>query len=471
MVKITDPKFNNASYIDPRGRVFNYNGQIFRAFFPETAVFYKELLSSEKIVSLTKKGKIVDFDFVPDIEIEGFSLVVRQREVPNLNYSFEWSPTMLKDAALLTIDLAIDFCDNDILLQDATPCNILFDSAKPTFIDLCSLAPAISGYIWSAYQQFCNLFLFPLYLFNCGDIDLTTQLMKNNNEGISAEAVIRIMSFSDKLKIPRYFSRVVLPKIMSQAITPYFNQTKIRPFLSRLIEAKKKEELQKIRQKFFRGLKKDILCLKLPSKAKKIWDNYYQQTEQSILQKKLGVIDSVTKSLNPATVLDIGCNTGEFSILASKAGARVIAFDTDNYCIDMLYNKAKSGNLAILPLVMDILNPTSGMGWRGVQFKNAQERFKSEMVYALALIHHLVFINGLDFRRIIQSIKDFCNKWLIVEYISCDDPKVKLLPRRPSLDYSFYNQDNFLKALSEQFSEVSILPKYSDTRVLVLAKV
>jgi SAM-dependent methyltransferase len=471
MVKIIDPKFDNASYIDPRGRVLHYEGGILRAFFPETAVFYKELLSSNKMATLTKQGRIIDFDFMPDIEIKGFSLVVRQREILNLNYCFEWSPTMLKDAALLTLDLAIDFCDDGIFLQDATPYNILFDSAKPTFIDLCSFTPAISGYIWSAYQQFCNFFLFPLYLFNCGDLDLTTQLMKNCNEGISAEAIIRIMSFSDKAKIPGYFARVFLPKIMSQAISISFNQTKIRPLLSHLMETKKKAELQKIRKKFFRGLKKDILYLGAPDKTKKLWSNYYQQTEQDVLQKKLGIIDSVTKSLNPKTVLDIGCNRGEFSILASKTGARVVAFDTDSYCIDMLYKKAKSENLAILSLVMDILNPTPGMGWRGMQFKNAQERFKSEMVYALALTHHLVFLKGLNFMRIIQSIKDFCGKWLIIEYISCDDPQVKLLPRRPSLDYSFYNQDNFLKALSEQFSEVSILPKYSDTRILFLAKV
>ena len=471
MAKIINPELDNASYIDPRGRVFHYNGQVFRAFFPETAVFYKELLSSNKIAALTRQGKIIDFDFAPDIEIDGFALVVRQRKVSNLNYCFEWCPTMLKDAALLTLDLAIDFCVDDILLQDAMPSNILFDSAKPIFIDLCSFAPAVSGYIWSAYQQFCNLFLFPLYLLNCGYMDLTTQLMKNCNEGISAEAIIRIMSFFDKAKIPGYFSRVFLPKVISQTINISSHQAGIRQFLFDLMETKKITELRKIRNKLFLDLKKDISYLGFSNKTKKVWSNYYQQTEEGVLQKKLGIVDSVTKNLKPGTVLDIGCNSGEFSVLASKLGARVVAFDTDSYCIDMLYKKASSQNLAILPLVMDILNPTPGMGWRGMQFKDAQERFNSEMVYALALVHHLVFLKGLSFKRIIQSIKDFCGKWLIIEYISWDDPKVKLLPRRPSLDYSFYNQDNFLSALREQFSEISILPKYSDTRILVLAKV
>lgn len=471
MVRITGPKFDNASYIDPRGRIFYYNGQIFRAFFPESAPFYQRLLSSSKAVSLIKQGKIIDTDFVSDMEVEGFSLVVRQREISNLNYCFEWSPTMLKDAALLTMELAIDFCEDNIVLQDGTPYNVVFDSAKPIFVDLGSFAPDIPGYIWSAYQQFCNLFLFPLYLFASADPQLTIQLMKNCNEGISADTVVRIMTFFDKAKIPGYFSRVFLPKVISQAINGPFNQMKIRQFLSYQIDKTKMTKLRRIRRKFFTGLKEDILNLRLPDKTKKMWSNYYRQTEQDILQKKLTVVDSVTKNLAPRTVLDIGCNTGEFSILASKTGAKVIAFDADSYCVDILYKKAKSQDLTILPLTMDILNPTPGMGWRGVQFRNAQERFKSDMVYALAIVHHLVFSKGLDFVRIIQSIKDFCNKWLIIEYISSDDQAVKLLPPRPSLDYSFYNQDNFLRALSEQFSEVTVLPRYSSSRTLILAKV
>lgn len=471
MVKITDPEFDNASYIDPRGRVFYHGGQIFRAFFPAAASFYQNLLSSNRIATLIQQGKIIDTKVVPDIEVEGFSLVVRQREIPNLNYCFEWSPTMLKDAALLTINLAIDFSEDNVVLQDATPYNIFFDSAKPIFIDLGSFAPDIPGYIWSAYQQFCNFFLFPLYLFSCQHLQLTTQLMKNSNEGISEDAVICIMSFFDKIKTPGYFSRVFLPKILSQGINAPYNQMKIRQFLSSLIENKTKTNLWQIRRKFFMGLKEDILNLRLPNNTKKMWGNYYQQTEQNILKKKLDIIDSLTKHLNPKTVLDIGCNTGEFSIVASKIGARVIAFDTDHYCVDVLYKKAKNKDLTILPLIMDISNPTSRMGWRGIQFKNAQERFKSDMVYALAMIHHLAFSQGLDFMRIVQSIKDFCNKWLIIEYVSPNDPIVKLVPRRPSLDYSFYNQDNLLKVLSKQFSEVTVLPTYSDTRILILAKI
>lgn len=471
MVKITVPEFDDASYIDPQARIFHHKGEIFRAFFLKTAPFYKELLYSGRMVSLIKEGKVIDADFVSDIEIDGFPLIVKQRKIPNISYYFEWSASMLKDAAMLTIDLAIDFSKDDIVLQDATPYNILFDSAKPIFIDLASFIPSIPGYIWSAYQQFCNFFLFPLYLFAYVDLRLANKLMRNSNEGICADDVVRIMSFLEKSKCPGYFSRVFLPRTISRMINTEHNQVKTRKLLFHLVEKKNNFELRKIRNNFLMGLKEDISNLRLPDKSKKGWSGYYQQTEQNILQKKLRIIDSVMRGLNPKTVLDIGCNTGEFSILASKIADKVIAFDIDNYCVDMLYKKAKSENLPILPLVMDISNPTPGLGWRGRELKNAQGRFKSDMVYVLALMHHLVFTKGLDFMRIIQSVKDFCNKWLIIEYISPDDQMARLLPRRPILDYSWYKEDNFLKVLSKNFSEVNILDKISDTRMLIIAKV
>lgn len=471
MIRITDPLFDNSSYIDPRGRVFYHEGHIFRAIFPEASSFYRKFLSLNKTLTLMKQGKIIETALALDIEVEGFDLIVRQRKIQSINYCFEWSANMLRDAALLTIGLAIDFCDDNIVLQDASPYNIFFDFSKPVFIDFCSFVPEITGYLWSAYQQFCNFFLFPLYLFSCDNLQLTNQLMKNYSEGISADTIIRIMTILDKMKTPGYFSRVFLPKMLSQASRMPSDQKKARQFLLHLIKNKKTIELQQIRKRFLINIREHILNLRLPSKKKGVWNNYYNQTEQNILQRKCKLVYSVTKNLSPKTVLDIGCNMGEFSILAAETGAKVIAFDTDHYCIDVLYKEAKNQNLSILPLIMDIVNPTPQMGWRGIQFKNAQERFKSDMVYALAIMHHLVFSKGFDFERIIQSFKDFCNKWLIIEYISPDDSMAQLLPRRPSIDYSWYNYQNFLNILSKYFSEIDVLDQIDNTRMLIIAKV
>ncbi len=471
MTKITNPQFDAASYVDPRGRIFHHNGQLFRAFAPGVCDFYKELFSSSRMAALTAQGKVIETELMPGLEIDGFGLVARQRKIDHVSYYFEWSPGMLRDAALLTLDIAVDFCEDNIVLQDATPYNVLFDAAKPIFIDICSFTPVIPAYVWSAYQQFCNFFLFPLYLFSHGDYSLTYPLIKGSGEGVSADFVIRILNFFEKAATPGYFSRVFLPEALSKAGGAPSDQKKLRTLLFYLSEKKKPAELRRIRKSFLMNLRKDVLHMHLPGETGKRWSNYYQGTRQDVLQKKLSLVETATRELHPRTVLDIGCNKGAFSIAASNLGVKVASFDTDPYCIDGLYRHAQSQGLDILPLVMNALNPTPGMGWRGAQLRSAQERFAADMVYALAIVHHLVFSEGLDFTAIIQSLKDFCKKWLIIEYVSADDPMAEVLPRRPSIDYSWYTRDNFLKKLSEHFSEISILAEISDTRTLVLARI
>ena len=106
------------------------------------------------------------------------------------------------------------------------------------------------------------------------------------------------------------------------------------------------------------------------------------------------------------------------------------------------------------------------MGWRGIQYTSAKERFKCDVVLAQALIHHLVFTGGQDFYRSIQSIKDFQLGSLIIEYVDINDPMAKLLPRRPTIDYSWYTLDNFIEELRLQYKEVKIVKKLSNTRML-----
>ena len=134
-----------------------------------------------------------------------------------------------------------------------------------------------------------------------------------------------------------------------------------------------------------------------------------------------------------------------------------------------LYQLSKEENLDILPLVLNIMNPSPGIGWRGVQYRPAQERFKCDMVFALALIHHLVFTGGQDFHRFIQSLKDFQRKWLVVEYVDQNDPMAQLLARRPTVDYSWYTFDRFMNDLGTHYASVEKIEQLSDTRALILA--
>ncbi|MFC1769935.1 hypothetical protein ACFLZI_02620, partial [Nitrospirota bacterium] len=128
-----DIRFDNASYIDPTGRVFFCDNEVFRAFYPDTSEFYRNLISSPLIKDMMGKGQLVKSEPSPELNIDGFDLIVKHQRLPFPNYCFEWSMTQLKDAAKLTLEIASEILDDGLVLQDATPYNIFFDFSKPVF--------------------------------------------------------------------------------------------------------------------------------------------------------------------------------------------------------------------------------------------------------------------------------------------------------------------------------------------------
>jgi SAM-dependent methyltransferase len=465
IINRSDADFDSASFIDPIGRVFHLDGEVYRAFFPGHSRFYREFLKSPEAVELMGAGKLVGTEEEPGLEVEGFELVVKHRRVPFPSYCYEWPIPMLKDAALLTLELCTRLSECDIVLQDATPDNIFFDSVKPVFIDFSSFMPSGGDYLWAPYQQFCNFFLFPLYLYSSGSNEIVIRLLRDCTRGVSSTDASSILGPLGKLRAPGYLKRVFLPELLNRFFGGLERSEKVKNMSSNL---SRKVDLKKTRAAFFRNLLKDVNGIALPEPSSH-WSDYYCKTDAETLGLKTRAVARVLEELAPATVLDIGCNTGEFSVLAAKSGASVVAFDNDHESVGQLYLQAKEQGLDILPLLVDVLNPSPSMGWRGRQYKCAHDRFKCDTVLALALIHHMVFAGGQDFGRSIESIGDFTDKHLIIEFVSIDDPMSRLLKRRPGIDYGWYTLEGFMETLGEHFSSVTVIEKLNETRTLLLA--
>ena len=54
----------------------------------------------------------------------------------------------------------------------------------------------------------------------------------------------------------------------------------------------------------------------------------------------------------------MGCNTGYFSLLAARNGARVVAIDSDSAVVGATWRQALKEDLDILPLVVNLASPT-----------------------------------------------------------------------------------------------------------------
>lgn len=447
--------FNPSSYVDPNARVFAWNNELYRAFSQEKETFYRDLIASPLLKYLQRSGKIIKTDLT-DHSLDGFSFVVKHDRIPCLSYCNEWPAVMLKEAALLTLELCSEFAEKNLSLQDAYPWNIYFNAAKPIFIDISSIVPAPKTLIWTPYQQFCQFFLYPLHLYRAGHSNIVRKLLIDYLNGISEDEYLRLLPLKYKLTHPAIFSRSILPALLQKRFPVLTNRLTDLPTNQLFPNL----PLAPARKAFFSTLTKEIQNIKLPD-AKSAWSNYASH------EPKKELVAKIIGQIMPKTVLDLACNRGDFSVLAAKQGCAVVALDRDENCVAALYQTAQKERLNIQPLVIDILNPTPSFGWNSKQFPSAIARLQCDLVLALAVVHHLVFKQYQNFDRVAKALKAFSKRWVLVEFPRPDDQMVKTMRQERC---AWYNLDNFIKALENYFAIKEVIDSYPATRKLVLGE-
>lgn len=451
-----------SSYMDPRGTLFTKDGNFYRGLTDEGERDLLKLVRAPKFISLQQQNKVVKTEIA---ELSGlkFSTVLQHDKVERTSYCFEWPAEMLKDAALLTLELAQEFLEEGYTLSDAYPWNVLFRGTRPVFVDVGSFAPANPKYLWLAYQQFMQFFYHPLLLFRVGEGKVARLFLHDYLTGVPASFVRRHLSLSEKWGSPGYWTRVDIPDRLSEFFKKKSREQKLRS----QVESSGRSFSHTVRSGFLRGLAKTIEKIHLP-KPRSDWTSYYDETEQDVLQIKKAKFEEILKRTNPTSVIDVGANAGEFSIIAARAGAEVIAFDQDEESVSLIYQRARKENLNILPLVLDILNPTPNFGWCGEQFHSSELRLKSDLVCLFAVIHHLVFTGGQNFERVIRSVQKFQKKWAIYEFVDRTDPMAERLRSRIGFNDEWYTRENFETSLASHYKEVESIGNISQTRSLYL---
>lgn len=421
--------------------VFFWNNEVFRAISSDSEALYKKILSSEIAEELFNAGLVKTE--IANISLEGYNLVLNHERIPVVSYPTEWCGSMLKDAALLTLDLSIALAKRDLELQDAHPWNILFNRSRPFFIDFGSIIPAKQVNGWRPFKEFIRTFYNPLILMSNGLHEkarasyIDPKTMRGNQ--ISRGDVIKIM-LSD-LKIKEVFSG--LPKI------------KIDTTSSKI--------------KILQSLRESVEKITIPL-SKTAWSDYCEEevdlsTVSEWIPKRKTAYEAIEK-IRPKTVLDIGSNTGWFSKLSATLGARVTSFDVDEPSINKLYQNDVARKMDILPLSMNFTNPTPAYGIE-LRCKPAVERFKCEFVIILAIVHHLVFKQNVDFNFIIKNLTNYTEKWLLVEFIPRED---KYVAKWKDNRFPWYTKESFEKELNKFYSNVQELPSNPSPRIIYLCE-
>lgn len=451
-----------SSFRDPSGVVFYIDGTVFRQINFSYKDNFDFLLSSGLAKKLIEEGFLLPFKENPKavrLSKDAYTCIESER-IPFISYPYGWSFSQLKDAALLTLSIQKQALDYGMSLKDASAYNIQFYNGKPILIDTLSFKKYIDGKPWVAYRQFCQHFLAPLSLMALTDIRLN-QLLKIYMDGIPLDLASALLPKKTWLNLPLLLHIHIHSKSQKKFTFQKQEGTNKKIYLS-------KKKLLGIIENLEGFIKK--LSLKNSGSE---WSNYYSSTNYSIkgFKDKQMIIKKYLDLTKPKVMWDLGANIGEFSRIASK-NTLTTAFDLDPLAVEKNYllNK-KKGKKNILPLVLDLTNPSPSMGWASEERKSLIERGPVELVMALALIHHLAISSNIPLIKIAEFFSKITYKYLIIEFIPKEDSHVaRMLALREDI-FSNYQQEMFEKDFSHYFEIVNMHTVKDSTRSIYLMEV
>ena len=450
---------HKSSFRDPGGFLFTDNGTLMRQVNPACREDYDFLMNSGLYGKLTEKKLLVSHKEITDHPgyCKPFYKILEPEKIGFISYPYEWSFSQLKDAALATLRIQKAALDHGMTLKDGSAYNIQFRKGSPVFIDTLSFEIYREGKPWDAYRQFCQHFLAPLALMSCTDIRMN-QLLKCYLDGIPLDLASKLLPFKTKLR----FSLLMHIHMHAKAQKRYENKGSSSGNI-RI----KRSDLTALIDSLIPVVRK--LDLK---KQDTEWGQYYSFTNYSAnaFDHKKEIIAGFLKKTDTGTLWDLGANTGEFTRVASQAGIDCIAFDIDPMAIDAYYNNIKQERITnVLPLIMDLTNPTSSIGWKNEERMSFMERPHPETILALALVHHLALSNNLLLLKISEFLSELCEN-LVIEFVPKTDSQViKLLESRKDV-FPEYDELNFEKVFSAFFTIIAREKVRESERVLYLMK-
>ena len=437
--------FEPGSFRDPAARVVRRDGHIFRYLTSGALREWESLSSTAFFRTFTENGRLVRTELSDPSAVPAPSrwvAVLRHETIPVVSYPYEWCFSMLQDAALLQLDLLLAALDEGLTLKDSTPFNVQWVGTRPVFIDIGSFKVAEPGEPWAGYRQFCEMFLFPLFLQAYKNVPFHPWL-RGNLGGVEARHINSLMSAWDRLR-PGVLTHVyLLSKLQAR-----YEGTE-RDVRKDLREAGFGTNLVKSNVRRMRRIVERLAWKRTHS----TWSDYADCNTYAAddRDRKKQFVQRAAAVRHRGVVWDLGCNTGEYSRAVSEHADRVVSVDADHLTIERLYRALKAeGNRTILPLVGDLTDPSPGLGWRNRERRTFTNRSRPDLILALALVHHLAIARNVPLPDLIAWLASF-GADVVVEFVAPEDAMVqRLLRNRDTLDFG-YTQERFEACLSEYF--------------------
>ena len=411
------------SFRDPAGNIADFGDRIVRTVRRSAADDLLAFLASVSSKSFCDSGLLVHTQ-AAGADATG-DLLFEHERIPFVSYPYEWCPEMLHAAAELTLELAYGCIKEGFSLKDATPYNVLFRGPHPVFVDLLSFERRDPGDpTWLPYAQFVRTFLLPLLASLHLGFRLD-QLMLAERDGIDPEVMYRWLSWPKRLRSP-FLSLVTMPKWLAS------RSHKAEATLYQKQSLPDHRQAQFIFEHLLHRLRRQLQKAR-PVSTQSTWSSYMEEHSYSVpgFKEKQAVVSEALREFAPRAVLDIGCNTGHFSAMAARAGARTVAVDLDPAVIGRVWQMARSEGLDIQPLVVNLARPTPAVGWRNSECPSFLDRARGsfDTVMMLAVLHHLLVTERIPLDQVIDQAADLTRDLLILEFISPEDTMFRRIAR------------------------------------------
>jgi len=456
------------SFRDPLSRVYVDRDAVWRGLSERGLADYQAYAATDAYRAAQADGRLVATTPVPVAEAPidaTWAGALRHERVGVVTYPYEWAFSMLRDAARLQLALSREALAEGVLTKDASSYNVQFEGSRPVFIDVGSFERLVPGEPWAGYRQFCELFLNPLYLQALAGVPFQP-LLRGSQNGISPTIAAAALGSRKRLRRDvlthvRLHSRAEAHYADADAERDVRGELKRAGFGPKIIDAQMANLQRAVERVEWKA-------------AASTWSTYGQRGHytDADLDAKAGFVARATAALQGPMVLDLGANDGRFSRVAVDAGASLaVAVDGDHLVVDHLYRQLRTdGERRILPLVLDLADPSPSLGWRSRERPSFVERVRPDLVLCLAVIHHLALSNTVPFEEIVELLHDF-GAPVVVEMPHRDDPMAaRLLARKRDGLFDHYDRPQWEAALGRRFTVLEQIGLPSGTRTLYLCQ-
>ena len=452
------------SFRDPESRVFYAADRVYRALSADGLADFEALEAS----GLLRDERLVATERATDgiSALRGLLVhepagLLRHERIPFVSYPYEWTFSMLKDAALVQLDLLLAALEHDLVLKDSTPYNVQFEGVKPVFVDIGSFERLREGEPWVGYRQFCMLYLYPLLLQAIKKVPFHPWL-RGSIDGITPGQMRALLSFRDRFR-RGLFTNVFLHARLEERYADRPDQVK------REVKRVFKKELFVANVRKMRRLVERLQW----NPPEGVWTAYGERNSytDADARRKDDFVRAAATSRSWNLVWDIGANNGRYSRIAAEGARTVVAIDADQGPVELLYRDLRAeDNRQIVTLTMNLADPSPGLGWRGLERRSVADRGTPDLVLALALVHHVAIGANVPVKEFVDWLAALGSA-LVIEFPTRDDPMVQklLAPKREGL-HPDYELDFFERCLHGAFEVERSERLESGTRVLYYAR-